>query len=121
MLVSEEKYDRSIEEILNYLTRYAFLKDALVIGRNFNHTCRHPAPAVRPKYREILTKLLDEEHKVLCIPKEDASCNPQGCFLGAPIEEGECMYRDLQERYLPDVADKNNPDYEYVETDNEDL
>ena len=31
------------------------------------------------------------------------------------------MYRDLQERYLTDFDDKHNPDYEYVDTDHEDL
>lgn len=82
--------------------------------------CRHPTPAVRPKYREILTVLLDEEHKVLSIPTEDASTYPQACLLGAPIEEGEKMYLDLQECYFSDFHDKNNPDYEYVDTDHED-
>ncbi len=82
---------------------------------------RHPAPAARPKYREILTKLLDEENKVLSIPVEDASSSAQACFLGAPIKEGENMYCELQEKYLIDFDNKHNPDYEYVETDHEDI
>ena len=52
---------------------------------------------------------------------EDASSNPHASFLGAPIKEGENMYHDLQERYQTDFDDKHNPDYEYVETDHEDL
>ena len=51
---------------------------------------------------------------------EDASSSAQACFLGAPIKEGENMYRELQERYLTDFDNKHNPDYEYVETDNVD-
>lgn len=81
---------------------------------------RHPAPAARPKYREILTVLLDEEHKVLSIPMEDASTNTQACLLGAPIEEGKKMYVALQGRYLTGNVDRHNPDYEYVKTDDED-
>ena len=81
--------------------------------------CRHPSPATRPKYREILTVLLGEEHKVLHIPAEDASTSSQACLLGAPIENGESMYRGLQARYLIDFDDKHNPDYEYVKKDNE--
>ena len=50
---------------------------------------------------------------------EDASSSAQVCFLGAPIKEGENMYRELQERYLIDFDNKHNPDYEYVETDND--
>jgi hypothetical protein len=52
---------------------------------------------------------------------EDASSSAQACFLGAPIKEGENMYRELQERYLIDFDNKHNPDYEYVETDHEDI
>ena len=84
-------------------------------------SCRHPSPAARPKYREILTVLLGEEYKVLSIPTEDASTSAQASLLGAPIEEGEKMYLDLQGQYLADFNNKRNSDYEYVNTDNEDL
>lgn len=66
----------------------------------------------------MLTLLLDEEHKVLSIPMEDASTNPQACLLGAPIEEGEKMYIELQGTYLAEDFNKYDPDYEYVKCDN---
>ncbi len=71
----------------------------------------------RPKYRDILTSLLQEETKVLDVPVEDASTHPEACLLGASIEAGTGMYLGLQQCYNPDASDKNDPDYEYGETD----
>ena len=52
---------------------------------------------------------------------EDASSKPQASLLGAPINEGERMYRNIQDSYVLEFDDKHDPDYEYVETDHEDI
>ena len=82
---------------------------------------RHPVAAARPKYRDILTILLQDERKLLDIPVEDASTHSEACLLGASMEAGKRMYIPLQHCYNPDATDRDDPDYEYGETDNEDL
>ncbi len=71
----------------------------------------------RPKYRDVLTSLLQEETKVLEIPVGEASSHPQACLLGASLEAGGGMYLGLQQCYNADASDENDPDYEYGETD----
>ena len=78
---------------------------------------RHPVAGARPKYRDILTSLLQEEKRVLDIPIEDASTHPEACLLGAPMEAGKDMYLGLQHCYNADASDQYDPDYEYGETD----
>ena len=83
----------------------------------FFHACRHPVASSRPKYRDVLTSLLQEETKVLNIPMGEASSHPQACLLGASLEAGKEMYLGLQQCYNADASDKYDPDYEYGETD----
>ena len=62
--------------------------------------CRHPIPASRPTFTEILTSLLGEKEEMLSIPEKDASTHPQASLLGASLEAGLEMYKNLQNTYL---------------------
>lgn len=68
----------------------------------------------RPSFRDILAILLEDEAKILEIPTEDASTNPQASMLGSDLQAGEQMYLSLQQMYLPNQSHKDDPDYEYV-------
>ncbi len=55
---------------------------------------------VRPGFRDIVLMLVGSEEMVLSIPEEDSSTNPLAGVLGAPLEAGENMYSQLQNRYV---------------------
>ena len=51
----------------------------------------------RPSFRDLLLALLDNQ--VLSIPQEDLDTHSHAGVLGSPLEAGEYMYRDIQDRY----------------------
>ena len=53
----------------------------------------------RPSFRDLLLTLLDNLKEVLSIPQEDLDTHSHAGVLGSPLEAGEHMYRDLQDRY----------------------
>ncbi len=61
--------------------------------------CRHPENSQRPAFRDVALSLARGEAMVLSIPEEDSSTNPLAGVLGAPLEAGENMYSQLQNRY----------------------
>ena len=56
--------------------------------------------AQRPSFRELLLTLLDNPKVVLSIPQKALDTNHLAGVLGSPLEVGENMYQDLQDRYL---------------------
>lgn len=61
---------------------------------------RSPFHSKRPSFEDILEFLLEDEQRVLEIPLEDAATHPLASCLGATVESGHNMYRDLQMLYL---------------------
>ena len=56
--------------------------------------------ACRPSFRELLLTVLDSPEKVLLIPPGTLSTHHLAGVLGSPLEAGESLYRDLQDKYL---------------------
>lgn len=82
-------------------------------GNSYHHSifflrsCRHPIASSRPTFSEILTGLLKDE--VLSIPAEDQTTHPQASLLGASLEAGLEMYKDLQNTYLSQQSSSPSP------------
>ena len=55
--------------------------------------------AQRPSFRDLLLALLDDTKVVLSITPEALDTHSHAGVLGSPLEAGENMYRDLQDRY----------------------
>ena len=62
-------------------------------------TCRNPTPEERPTFRRTVLDLVGEKRQVLEIPDPDLRSHPQAGTLGAHLESGALMYRDLQNSY----------------------
>ena len=60
---------------------------------------RHPQATARPTPHDILLALMENEETVLRIPEDDAGTHSMAATLGAPLEAGHNMYRDLQDLY----------------------
>ena len=71
---------------------------------------RNPSPSHRPSFREILLSLLGTPETVLSISREDLETHLLAGVLGSPLESGENMYCDLQNRYVGTDSD----DYQEV-------
>ena len=67
--------------------------------------------AHRLSFRELLLTLLDKPEEVLSVPPECLGAQHLAGVLGAPLEAGEILYKDLRDRYLPQV------DNDYQELD----
>lgn len=99
---------------------------------------RHPHHSKRPGFNEALRYFLDNEKSVLNIPSEDATTHEKATCLGAELQAGHMMYRNLQALYIPaNVSISDRPpcdganlikytsdrrregDYEDVETDDD--
>ena len=55
---------------------------------------------MRPNFHDVLNSLLEDDHKALEIPFEDASVHKQAEMLGGPLLAGENMYKSLQKSYM---------------------
>ena len=53
----------------------------------------------RPTPHDIVLALMENEETVLRIPSDDAGTHSMAATLGAPLEAGDNMYRDLQGLY----------------------
>ncbi len=60
--------------------------------------------------------LTGTKEAVLSIPEEDSSTHPLAGVLGAPLEAGENVYTQLQNRYI-DYAARKETDQDYFEVD----
>ena len=67
------------------------------------HAHRHPTTTKRPAFRNILLALLENEEKVLSIPREVPKNSPAR-ELGGPVESGFNMYTQLQNTYRSEYA-----------------
>ena len=56
--------------------------------------------AFRPKFSDLALILVGDRKEVLAIPREELATHPLAGVLGAPLEAGEGMYLDLQNRYV---------------------
>lgn len=54
----------------------------------------------RPNFSKILTGMLQDRKEVLYIPEKDYATHPQAYLLGASLEAGLDMYKELQNIYL---------------------
>jgi tRNA A-37 threonylcarbamoyl transferase component Bud32 len=62
--------------------------------------CWNPTASLRPSSSELLQDLTGaEESCLLQWREEDSRCHPQAHLLGAPLEAGESLYRELQLTY----------------------
>ena len=62
--------------------------------------CRHPDTASRPTFSELCQSLSQSESELLGWSEEDMSIHPQAAVLGAPLEAGKDLYRELQEMHI---------------------
>ena len=53
----------------------------------------------RPSFRELLLTLLGNKKVVLSIPRGALNTHNLAGVLGSPLNAGERMYRDLQNKY----------------------
>ena len=60
---------------------------------------RNPTTEERPKFRELLLPLISDQETAMAIPQEDLDSHQLAGALGAPLEAGGGMYKDLQLKY----------------------
>lgn len=61
---------------------------------------RNPVAAHRPSFRKLFITLLDSPEEVLSVSTGMLGAHHLAGVLGSPLEAGESLYRDLQDRYL---------------------
>ena len=61
---------------------------------------RHPDPVARPTFSELYQALSQPESELLGWSEEDMRVHSQAAVLGAPLEAGKDLYRELQERHI---------------------
>lgn len=60
---------------------------------------RNPNHNARPSAIGVVVKLTQPESTLLALTEEEKEALSGGCKLGAPLEKGENMFKDLQETY----------------------
>jgi hypothetical protein len=60
---------------------------------------RSPTTEERPKFRELLLPLISDQETAVVVPQEDLATHQLAGALGAPLEAGGGMYKDLQLKY----------------------
>ena len=65
----------------------------------YSHS-RHPDPASRPTFSELYQALSQPDSKLLGWSEADMRVHPQAAVLGAPLEAGKDLYRELQEMHI---------------------
>ena len=60
---------------------------------------RNPTTEERPTFRELLLPLISNQETAMVVPQEDLATHQLAGVLGAPLEAGERMYKDLQLKY----------------------
>ncbi len=72
----------------------------------FTINLRHPQPESRPAFTNILTSLQRPDYQLLKWRAEDVVAGSEAAkLLGAPLEEGEGLYTELQKTYVDKTAD----------------
>ena len=75
------------------------------------HPCRHPEASSRPTFSDLVTSFDQPDSKLLTCPSDVDP--PEAVVLGAPLEMGENLYRDLQKsyNYKSKKNESSDPDY----------
>ena len=60
---------------------------------------RYPDKAFRPTFRDIILALVEDKREILEVPLNETEENSQSGNLGAPLEAGSHLYKDLQKVY----------------------
>ena len=60
---------------------------------------RHPEHHSRPTFEDITGKLAGDPEVILSWSEADKAASPKAVALGAPLEEGQLLYEDLQQMY----------------------
>ena len=60
---------------------------------------RNPTTEERPTFRELLFPLISNQETAMVVPQEDLATHQLAGVLGAPLEAGVGMYKDLQLKY----------------------
>ena len=66
--------------------------------------------AHRPSFRKLFLTLVDSPEEVLSVPTETLGTYNLAGVLGSPLEAGQNLYRDLQDRYLQVEVDYQEVD-----------
>ena len=67
---------------------------------------RHPQPASRPTFTDVVVLLQRPDFQLLWWSEEDKTAyNEKARALGGPVEDGEEMYTELQKTYFELAAD----------------
>ena len=66
----------------------------------FLSCCRHPDTASRPAFSELYQAVSQSESELLGWSEDDVRVHPQAAVLGAPLEAGKDLYRELQEMHI---------------------
>ena len=69
---------------------------------------RHHVSGDRPAFRELVIALTGTKDKVLSIPQEALDTHQVAGVLGAPLEAGQKLYTDLQNRYSDTNPDNDD-------------
>ena len=71
---------------------------SIIVYGDFKY--RNPEPELRPEFPDILLDLMRPDFKLLMWTSEDGAAHTeQARTLGAPLEAGENLYTDIQNRY----------------------
>ena len=63
--------------------------------------CRNPEATSRPMFCNIITELQQPDFKILKWSENDKAISSEKAMtLGAPIEEGASLFKDLQHTYM---------------------
>ena len=61
---------------------------------------RHPETSKRPTFTDIMQRLSLPDTKLLKWSEEDRGTDPEAATLGAELDAGLSLYKDIQETYL---------------------
>ena len=61
--------------------------------------CRHPTTAGRPSFEQLRLSLSQPDSALLSWSEEDIAVHPQAAVLGAPLDAGKLLYKELQGTY----------------------
>ena len=70
------------------------------LGHIICHSPRHPDSSRRPKFSEILDVFSETPSKLLSWRDMDKAVHVQASCLGAQLEAGQDLYRELQQTFI---------------------
>ena len=88
-------------------TSTIFVVKANVIHYSMFHSVatRNPLSELRPVFVDILLELMQPDFKLLTwAPEDEAAYSEQARTLGAPLEAGEELYNDIQNKFNESIS-----------------